>query len=244
VKNARRIRKKKKRKEERKVFLEKIALAENSGTLGNKFFSHARESFSEQLCTTVELLLKQKTSGLADGIEEPQSEAGSNTENTLARAHAHAQGHTEAGTRELKDVGRPVGCATGVSRVGRGDLEMLLGLVGVKNKGLESGEGAKGALELRRLALVLQVVAPHLVELAALGAGVAEHVLTDVSLAICCKQKSNAEALVMGCCYLLLCFTFVFYLFLFLFIRLLGCLLDCLFCFVWLTDCFFDCLLV
>lgn len=61
---------------------------------------------------------------------------------------------------------------------------MLLGLVGVQYEGLERGERAQGALELRRFALVLQIVAPHLVELAAHCARVAEHLVAHVHLPV------------------------------------------------------------
>lgn len=74
-------------------------------------------------------------------------------------------------------------------RVRRSDLEMLLGLVSVQDEGLEGGERAERALELRRLALVLQVVAPHLVELAAHGAGVAENLIAHVHLPVSWKQR-------------------------------------------------------
>jgi hypothetical protein len=70
---------------------------------------------------------------------------------------------------------------------------MLLDLVGVKYKGFEGCEGTHEALKLWRLALVLQVVAPHLVELAALGAGVAEHLFARIGLAISCKYKSKVR---------------------------------------------------
>lgn len=55
----------------------------------------------------------------------------------------------------------------------------------VKNEGLERGERTQRTLELGRFALVLQVVAPHLVELAAHCAGVAENLVTHVHLPVC-----------------------------------------------------------
>lgn len=68
---------------------------------------------------------------------------------------------------------------------------MLLYLVGVKDEGLEGGERAHEALELRRLAFVLQIVAPHFIELAALRARVAEHLLARVGLAVGCEHKKD-----------------------------------------------------
>lgn len=59
------------------------------------------------------------------------------------------------------------------SGVRRCNLEVLLSLMGMENEGLERGERAQGTLELWRFALVLQIVAPHLVELAAHCARVA-----------------------------------------------------------------------
>lgn len=61
---------------------------------------------------------------------------------------------------------------------------MMLGLMSVQNEGLERGEGAERALELRWFAFVLQVVAPHLVELAAHCAGVAEDLVAHVHLPV------------------------------------------------------------
>lgn len=75
----------------------------------------------------------------------------------------------------------------------RSDLEMLLGLMGVQDEGLEGGERAERALELRRLALVLQVVAPHLVELAAHGASVAEDLIAHVHLPVSWKQRDHVS---------------------------------------------------
>lgn len=54
----------------------------------------------------------------------------------------------------------------------------------MKYERLKGSERAHRALELRGLALVLQIVAPHLVELAALGASVAEHLFAHVQLAV------------------------------------------------------------
>lgn len=72
------------------------------------------------------------------------------------------------------------------SRVRRGGhFKVLLGLMCVQNERLERSERAERTLELRRLAFVLQIVAPHLVELAALYASVAEHLVTHVHLAVC-----------------------------------------------------------
>lgn len=70
------------------------------------------------------------------------------------------------------------------SGVRRRDLEVLFGLMGVENEGLERGERTQGTLELRRFALVLQIVAPHLVELAAHCAGVAENLVAHVHLLV------------------------------------------------------------
>lgn len=70
---------------------------------------------------------------------------------------------------------------------------MLLGLMGVQDEGLEGGERAERALELRRLALVLQVVAPHLVELAAHGASVAEDLIAHVHLPVSWKQRDHVS---------------------------------------------------
>lgn len=56
--------------------------------------------------------------------------------------------------------------------------------MGMKNEGLERGERAQGTLELWRFALVLQIVAPHLVELAAHCARVAEYLVAHVHLPV------------------------------------------------------------
>lgn len=70
---------------------------------------------------------------------------------------------------------------------------MLLGLVGVQDEGFEGGKRAQWAFELWWLALVLQVVAPHLVELAAHGTGVAEHLITHVHLPVSWKQRNQVS---------------------------------------------------
>jgi len=70
---------------------------------------------------------------------------------------------------------------------------MLLGLMGVQDESFEGGKWAERALELWRLTFVLQVVAPHLVELAAHGTGVAEYLITHVHLAVSWKQKNQVS---------------------------------------------------
>lgn len=75
--------------------------------------------------------------------------------------------------------------------VRRGDLEVLLGLMGVQDKGFEGGERAQRTLELRWLALVFQIVTPHLVELAAHGASVAEDLIAHIHLPISWKQRGS-----------------------------------------------------
>lgn len=63
----------------------------------------------------------------------------------------------------------------------------------VQDKGFEGGERAQRTLELWRFALVLQVVAPHLVELAAHSAGVAENLIAHVHLPISWKQRDQVS---------------------------------------------------
>lgn len=70
---------------------------------------------------------------------------------------------------------------------------MLLGLMSVQDEGFEGGKWAQWALELWRLALVLQVVAPHLVELAAHGTGVAKYLITHVHLPVSWKQRNQVN---------------------------------------------------
>lgn len=72
---------------------------------------------------------------------------------------------------------------------------MLFGLMGVQDESFKSGERAQRTLELRRLALVLQIVAPHLVELAAHGAGVAENLVAHVHLPVSWKQRDQVSQL-------------------------------------------------
>lgn len=95
------------------------------------------------------------------------------------------------------------GFGSGVGRIGAG-LEVLLGLVGAEDEGLEGGERAHRALELGRLALVLQIIAPHLVELGALGASVAEHQVAAVCLAIGCERQTNKNFKQLVFCFLFL----------------------------------------
>lgn len=54
----------------------------------------------------------------------------------------------------------------------------------VQDEGFEGGERTQRTLELRRFALVLQIVAPHLVELAAHSASVAENLIAHVHLPV------------------------------------------------------------
>ena len=70
------------------------------------------------------------------------------------------------------------------SSIRRWYIEVLLGLMSVKYERLKGSERAHRTLELRWLALVLEIVAPHLVELAALGASVTEHLVAHVQLAV------------------------------------------------------------
>lgn len=65
----------------------------------------------------------------------------------------------------------------------------------VQDEGFKGGKRAQRALELRRLALVLQIVAPHLVELAAHGAGVAEDLIAHVHLPVSWKQRHQISQL-------------------------------------------------
>jgi len=67
--------------------------------------------------------------------------------------------------------------------------------MGVQDESFKGGERAQRALELRRLALVLQIVAPHLVELAAHGAGVAEDLIAHVHLPVSWKQRDQVSQL-------------------------------------------------
>lgn len=56
--------------------------------------------------------------------------------------------------------------------------------MGVQYEGLERSERAQGTLELWRFALVLQIVAPHLVEFTAHCARVAENLVAHVHLPV------------------------------------------------------------
>lgn len=66
---------------------------------------------------------------------------------------------------------------------------MLFCLMSVQDEGFEGGERTQRTLELRRFALVLQIVAPHLVELAAHSASVAENLIAHVHLPVSWKQR-------------------------------------------------------
>lgn len=70
---------------------------------------------------------------------------------------------------------------------------MLLGLMSVQDEGLEGGERAQRTLELRWLALVLQIVAPHLVEFAAHSASIAEDLIAHVHLPKSWKQRDQVS---------------------------------------------------
>lgn len=70
---------------------------------------------------------------------------------------------------------------------------MLLGLMGLQDEGLEGGERTQGTFVLRRFAFVLQIIAPHLVEFAAHGASIAEHLITHVHLPVSCEQKDQVD---------------------------------------------------
>lgn len=70
---------------------------------------------------------------------------------------------------------------------------MLLGLMSMQDEGLEGGERAKRTLELRRLALMLQIIAPHLVEFAAHSASVAKDLIAHVHLPISWKQRDQVS---------------------------------------------------
>lgn len=63
----------------------------------------------------------------------------------------------------------------------------------VQDEGLEGGERAERTLELRRFALVFQIVTPHLVELAAHSASVAEDLIAHVHLPVSWKQKDQVS---------------------------------------------------
>jgi hypothetical protein len=70
---------------------------------------------------------------------------------------------------------------------------MLLGLMGVQDESFEGGKWAEWTLELRWLTFMFQVVAPHLVELAAHSTGVAEYLITHVHLAVSWKQRNQVS---------------------------------------------------
>lgn len=63
----------------------------------------------------------------------------------------------------------------------------------VQDEGLEGGERAQRALELRWLALVFQIVTPHLIELAAHSASVAENLIAHVHFPVSCKQRDQVS---------------------------------------------------
>lgn len=63
----------------------------------------------------------------------------------------------------------------------------------VQDESLESGERAQRTLELRRLALVFQVVTPHLVELAAHSASIAENLIAHIHLPVSWKQTDQVS---------------------------------------------------
>lgn len=65
----------------------------------------------------------------------------------------------------------------------------------VQDEGLEGGERAERTLELWRLALVLQIIAPHLVEFAAHSTSVAEDLIAHVHLPISWKQRDQVSYL-------------------------------------------------
>lgn len=62
--------------------------------------------------------------------------------------------------------------------------------MGMQDERLESGERAERAFELWWLALMFQIVAPHLVELTAFRTRVTEHVLPHICLTIGCEHTT------------------------------------------------------
>lgn len=63
----------------------------------------------------------------------------------------------------------------------------------VQDEGLKGGERAQWTFELRWLALVFQIVTPHLVELAAHSASVAENLIAHVHLPVSWKQRDQVS---------------------------------------------------
>lgn len=68
----------------------------------------------------------------------------------------------------------------------------MLNPVRSEYKSLESSERTEWTLIFRGLAFVLQVVAPHLVEFAALGAGVAEQPIPYVCLVVVLRLRTTS----------------------------------------------------